>query len=406
MQIRHVVYQSERGRERKSNEDGVLVLKRVPLFAVADGAGSSEAARLALLLLKGQSGHLAGRAADVKKNPSSAARLGLVRFFKGAFERANEALVEASAESAVRLTSTLVAATVIGRYLFIGHVGDSRAYLLRDGQLRCLTDDHTLAAAQLRRGDITEAELLNSPFRSTLSQAVGMSSTIEIDTAEVHLIEGDLLLLCTNGLHRFVDHDAITAALDPRDLERSSERLIDLVAAAGAPDNTTVLLVATEPDVSDQVSPEVLDRAVREVFLFRDLSDPEWNQVAPYLEETQHAANEVIRRAGEPSDRMAFVAHGAVAVQGLVERREIGPSGHFGTLGLVTRGEDLDTVTAIASTRLFVLTRERFEQLVRDQPALGTRLGLAVLESLGDRLGVLTTRLAKVIEAVHGQLRL
>ena len=404
MRIRQAVYLTEQG-SRRSNQDGVLSLNKVPLYAVADGAGGVEAARLALTTLKESSTQLSSCIAAVASNPSTTTRLAVRRFFQVAFSQANAALQEASVGRASPLSSTLVAATVVGPYAYIAHVGDSRAYLLRDGALRCLTSDHTLAALQLSRGDITREEYLESPFRSTLSRALGMGPSLEVDVAEIQLEAQDTLLLCTNGVHRFASDEHIRHVLGPDDLEGSARRLILVATRGGSTDNATVLLVATEPEVREELPATQVERWLRAVFLFRDLTDPEWMQVAPYLEQMDAAAGQVVVEADGPADAMFMVARGAVEVMQGSEKKEIGPSGHFGTLALASSTRQLDTVRALEPTRLFSLTRQRFEELVRDQPALGTHLALVALDSLGDRLGVLTTRLAKVIEAVHGEHR-
>jgi len=405
MRIRQAVYLTEQGTQRRSNQDGVLALNKVPLYALADGAGGSEAARLALLTLKEHAGRLRERVVAVASNPNTTTRLAIRHFFQGAFTHANAALREASEGRLSPLSTTLVAATVVGRYVFVAHVGDSRAYLQRDGALSSLTADHTLAALQLSRGDISADEYVDSPFRSTLSRSIGLGPSVEVDVAELHLVPGDVVLLCTNGLHRFADDGEIDGAIVHGDLEASSQRLMELVRQRGAPDNATVMLIAADATEKEDLTEGQAEQALRSAALFRELSDPEWLQVAPYLEQVDAEAGELIVEADGSSDAFYAVAAGAVEVQQGAERHEVGVSGHFGTLALASASRQLDTVRALEPTRLFSLSRGRFEQLVRDQPALGTRLALTALDSLGDRLSVLTTRLAKVVEAVHGEHR-
>ncbi|TNF26618.1 MAG: cyclic nucleotide-binding domain-containing protein [Deltaproteobacteria bacterium] len=405
MRIRQAVYLTEQGAQRRSNQDGVLSLNKVPLYAVADGAGGSDAARLALLTLKDHGANLSARIEAVASNPSTTTRLAVRHFFQGAFTHANAALREANEGRTSPLSTTLVAATVVGPYAFLAHVGDSRAYLRRDGTLRCVTADHTLAALQLSRGDITAEDYVDSPFRSTLSRALGMGPSVDVDVAEIHIGPGDVLLLCTNGLHRFADDGEIREAIAHDDLEGSAQRLIDAVRQRGAPDNVTVMLIAVDAAEREDVTSGQVERALREVFLFRDLSDPEWLQVAPYLEQVDARQGEVIVEADGEADAFYAVASGAVEIVQGSERREVGESGYFGTVALASASRQLDTVRALEPTRLFALSRARFEQLVRDQPALGTRLALTALDTLGNRLAVLTTRLAKVIEAAHGEHR-
>jgi len=405
MRIARSVYLTEQGSRRKDNQDGVLSLARVPLFAVADGNGGAEAARIALTVFKDQSVHLTSRNAAVATNPNTSTRLAVGRFFQSAFDKANAALQEANADRAQRLAATVVAATVTGPYAFIAHIGDARAYLFRDKGLSCLTHDHTLAALQLRRGDISLQEYESSPFRSTLSQALGASATLEVDVAEVRLMPRDVVMLCTNGLHRFVGHDRIAQCFaETHDLDALARRLGAAVHEAGVPDDVTVVLFGAESSGRVERDPKALEAAVRSVFLFEGLSDPEWLRVAPYLERLELQTGEQAIAAGDTAAAMYFVAHGSVEVRQLIERRELGPTGHFGAVSLALDTPQLDTVTALEPTVIFALSRARFHELLRYHPALGARLALALLEALGERLGVLTVRLGKVLEAVHGNL--
>ncbi|MFO0747941.1 MAG: cyclic nucleotide-binding domain-containing protein [Myxococcota bacterium] len=409
--VKKAACRSDVGRVRKVNEDGFLCLNKVPLFAVADGTNGPEGPRVALSMLKDLSPELAGRAGVVLQDVSSTARLGVGRMLEQLFVKANGAVQEAAEGiHERRIATTLAAATVVGPYAFVGHVGDSRVYLMRGGELRCLTNDHTLAALQLRRGDISPAEFQTSPFRRTLSQALGMSVALDVDTAEVRLIPGDTLLITTNGLTRALSDEQIARCIEAdSDPEKVADALMQKTHEAGAPDNTTFIIISTESPGSvggrARGRVEDLEPTVRKAFLYKDLSTSEWLQVAPYLEQIEAKAGDALCHAGGNPLGFAVVAAGKAKVQQQGgESKLIGAGEHFGAVSLASEATSLDTVTAAEGLFLYVLTRARFQELVRINPALGGRLTLALLETLGNRLGVLTTRLASVIEAVQGRM--
>ncbi|MCC6623154.1 MAG: cyclic nucleotide-binding domain-containing protein [Deltaproteobacteria bacterium] len=408
--VKKAACRSDLGKLRKANEDGFLCLNKVPLFAVADGTNGPEAPRVALTALKDTAPEVQARVGTVATDGSTASRLAIGRTLVGLFAKANQLVQEAGeAISDRRIATTLAAATVAGPSAFVAHVGDSRVYLMRGGELRLITNDHTLAALQLRRGDISAEEFHTSPFRRTLSQALGMNVALDVDTAELRLLPGDVLLITTNGLTRALDDDQIARVLmSDADPEAMADKLLSKVHENGAPDNTTFIIVATEgAGTGGKPRGRVtdLEPTVRKSFLYRGLSTTEWLQVAPYLEQLEARPGEVICRAGGATIGFAVVADGKVRVnQQGGEVKDLSPGEHFGGLSLASDQPGLDTATAVDTVVLYVLTRARFNELVRVNPTLGGKLTLALLETLGNRLGVLTTRLAAVIEAVQGRL--
>ncbi len=407
VRLKAAVYRSDLGQKKRTNEDGVLSLSKVPLWAVADGTGGPEPARVALTVLKENAQHLAAKNQEVLVNPSTTARLGVGRFLESLFTKANVAVFEAADKILDRrIATTLCAATLAGQYAFVAHVGDSRAYLMRQGRLRCLTHDHTLAAMQLRRGDITPEEFQTSPFRRTLSQAIGMSPALEVDLLELRLHPGDALIVTSNGLNRALSDEVIQGCLEADGTtDQRADLLVQKVSEHGAPDNTTFILIETEPAQHRKVRPQDLETTARASFLFKDLSDTEWHQVQPYLELVDARAGETICTAGDDPLGLAVLVQGRARwEQAAGETRLIEPGETFGALGLASADKSLETVTALDPSHLWVLSRPRFAEIVRLNPTLGGKLTLSLLESLGNRLGVLTTRLGQILDAANGKL--
>jgi protein phosphatase len=128
----------------------------------------------------------------------------------------------------------------------LAHVGDSRAYLWHAGAIEQITEDHTVVAEQLAAGRISPNDIANHPQRSMLTRVLGIASTIEVDTLEIHLEPGDRLLLCSDGLTNMVDDDTMASQLAVGAPEEVAWNLIEAANRAGGHDNITVIVVVVE----------------------------------------------------------------------------------------------------------------------------------------------------------------
>jgi PPM family protein phosphatase len=222
------------GQVREGNEDSYLVIE--PLYAVADGMG----------------GHRGGEVA------SSLA----LETVQGMFERKEGSLAEQVAEanravfdrsqndrSVSGMGTTLTAAQVDGNQVHVVHVGDSRAYLLRAGELSQITEDHTLVHRMVLEGEITPEEAETHPHRSILTRALGVDQTIQVDEGDIEVVPGDRLLLCTDGLTGMVPEGQIREILlETTDPQEAVEKLIKVANRAGGIDNITALILDFEDD--------------------------------------------------------------------------------------------------------------------------------------------------------------
>jgi protein phosphatase len=220
---------SDVGREREGNEDNFL--EAPPLLAVADGMGGANAGEVA-------SGTVVEILAGARDEEMPAALMGALQ---DANARVHEMAKEDRALSGMGTTTT--AAWVSGSMLTVAHVGDSRAYRLRDGHFEQLTEDHSLVAGLVKLGKLTPAEAARHPQRSVILRAIGVESTVEIDVLEIPLEDGDLFLLCSDGLSGMIQDEVIKETLaSEHSLSEMAEMLIDLANEAGGKDNITVVL--------------------------------------------------------------------------------------------------------------------------------------------------------------------
>jgi protein phosphatase len=233
------------GRVRDSNEDQFLVDTDTGLYAVADGMGGHAAGEIASEIAVNSLGEFARGAKALGKAPGrEAART----FLEQAVIEANRRICDSIADHPDRrgMGTTMVAALVVGDTAFIGHVGDSRAYLLRDDQLRLLTEDHSWVNEQVRLGVLSKNEAHRHPMRNVVTRALGSRLEVLPEVREERLVRGDALLLCSDGLNVMLTDDEIRRTLAPHrtNPEAACRALVDAANAEGGEDNTTVVIVA------------------------------------------------------------------------------------------------------------------------------------------------------------------
>jgi serine/threonine protein phosphatase PrpC len=145
---------------------------------------------------------------------------------------------------ATAMGTTVAAVLFSGSTATIAHVGDSRVYLFRSGELMPLTEDDTMMGGMLQRGLITEEKMRTHPMRNVLMRAVGPQETVDVHVRGDELVKGDVLLLCSDGLHGFVPHAEIANILSTEgEAAKSAHRLIQTTLAAGAPDNVSAVVL-------------------------------------------------------------------------------------------------------------------------------------------------------------------
>src|SRR3954453_5280852 len=227
-------YASDLGRQRQGNEDNFFV--RAPLFVVADGMGGAQAGEVA--------SEIAVRSFD-EDLPNGSRAEALVGVIEGANKRIHD---KARADESLHgMGTTTTAAYVDDDEVIIAHVGDSRAYLLRGGELIRLTKDHSLVGELVARGKLTEEQAEQHPQRSVITRALGPEAAVQVDIDIFPAKAGDLFLLCSDGLTSMVHEPELRPFFEQAEsLEELGKRLIDAANAAGGRDNITVILFRLE----------------------------------------------------------------------------------------------------------------------------------------------------------------
>ena len=240
------VGQTDVGKIRQANEDSLLIIPEPPalpdaqiIAAVADGMG----------------GHVGGAVASSTavdaleqyiRYPSESANLprSLARTLEQAIKDANQAIQsQAAAKGLHGMGTTMTAAMVGTTSAVIANVGDSRAYLLRNGSLAQGTEDHSLVGEQVRKGLLPREALETHPQRNILTRALGIAPQVVVDIFHVELEPADTILLCSDGLYPVVAHKDIGMLLSNRTTQDSCSHLIEAANTRGGPDNITVIII-------------------------------------------------------------------------------------------------------------------------------------------------------------------
>jgi protein phosphatase len=223
-------FRTDTGRQRDANEDSYLA--RPPVFAVADGMGGAQAGEVA--------SRLAAESFEAVQRGTESPETYLRAIAKTANARIHRLAESDSTRSG--MGTTLTAALVEGEEVGFAHVGDSRAYLFRDGELKLLTSDHSLVEELRRQGRLTDEQAEDHPQRSIITRALGPEREVEVDTMTYRARPGDIYLLCSDGLTTMIKEDRIAAILgDSPSLDAAVDRLVAEANDAGGRDNITIV---------------------------------------------------------------------------------------------------------------------------------------------------------------------
>jgi protein phosphatase len=243
------------GRKRHHNEDCCLIDPRLGLFLVCDGMGGRNAGEVASSMA----------VEIIQKHIREASRNGNLSFIgepdekfsaqtnrlASAIRLANQVINGAAKSKPDQsgMGTTVVSGMVGGGVLSVAHAGDSRMYLIRGGKAQPLTADHSLVAELVRRGKMTEEEAAASSQKNIITRALGVEETIDVELDEQPIMSGDVLLLCSDGLTRYLKPDEFVKVLrTAKDLQEGAERLVELANEAGGEDNVTVILVRVQKE--------------------------------------------------------------------------------------------------------------------------------------------------------------
>ncbi|HUT00986.1 MAG TPA: cyclic nucleotide-binding domain-containing protein [Phycisphaerae bacterium] len=390
------------GTVRTVNEDAVFMEPRLGLFLVCDGCGGHRAGDVASRLAV-ETVHEAvlGEVEALKsyvKAPTRRKRIKTMEAVVSAVEAASAKVhAEATSDPArAGMGTTIVLLQLLGDQAIVAHVGDSRGYLFRRGQLFRLTEDHTLANQYVRMGVLSAEKARQSRSAQMITRAIGQHEHVRVDALHMELVSGDVFLLCTDGLTMHVSDPELAKACEKLDPEQLCRQLVDTANRRGGQDNASVVIVRVQPGQRPEDDETVRrTQALQRVPLFRHLSFAELLRVLDICQVETYGAGNRILAEGSRGERIYVTVAGAVHV--LKNHRklaELPPGSLFGEMCLIDDAPRSADVIAPDGARVLSLDRNELLALLRQERTLAVKVlwGLSFL--LNSRLRATSEKLS------------
>ena len=387
------------GRVREHNEDNFLVDKRLRLFVVCDGMGGHAAGEVASALCVRTVRDIVSAQRDMieyaDKNPHDlATRQQLLAMLEASVRDASSAVFRAAAEDESKrgMGTTCCLLMLIGHRGFIAHVGDSRIYLLRNGDIHQMTEDHSLYNEMVRLGKIKPGEQVNLPNKNAVTRAVGVREYVDVDVMEFDVLPNDRFLLCSDGLSGYFSSEPqIVDLLSGEDIRRVTERNITFAVESGGRDNVTAIVVHVEAEAERDQSSGQLELAlevIKEHRFFQYLNYKELVRLMSLTRQRELGADESLIEPGGKVASLFFVIQGSIDVEDVDGRllEQLGMGQHFGELGFVDEHPSEVRVIANEPTLLVELDRRQFMEMLRREPELAVKVMWNLLQHMSGRL--------------------
>jgi serine/threonine protein phosphatase PrpC/CRP-like cAMP-binding protein len=397
------------GRVREHNEDNFLVDRRLGLYVVCDGMGGHASGEVASSIavqglrdaLKKDEDFLA----DFEKGDASVRPEDVKNLLESAAHAANAAVfAEAQRDPSKRgMGTTLTALVLVGGYGFIAHVGDSRCYLFRGGEVRMLTEDHSVINELKRRGKLTPQILEKIGNKNAVTRAVGVYETVEVDTFHFLTAPGDRYLLCSDGLHGYIEReDELNALIEGLGEETATQRLIDIANERGGKDNITAVLATIAQDQGDASDMVLAYETLAGMPFFRHLEPRELLRVQAMARPRVFQDSELVVAEGTPGDSIFVVLKGHAKVQkGEAEIARLEAGAFFGEMSLVEKAPRSATVLSDGPSRMLEIARHDFFKILREEKEIGVKLLWNFVTELSKRLRATSQNLAAAKEQIN-----
>jgi serine/threonine protein phosphatase PrpC/CRP-like cAMP-binding protein len=392
------------GRARKVNEDSFLLAPDYGFVAVADGMGGYQrgdvAAQLACNVIK-ETVITHRQVIDLfRRNPNDATRSAVQTMMGSAMQKACRevhAAAIAITGNGGRMGTTMDLLLQVGKTAFIAHVGDGRIYLLRGGEAHQLTKDHTLHDQALTdSGDDTG--------RNVITRALGVFPSVLVDFLAFDLDVGDRLLLCSDGMYRYLDTTEIRDEVTQGTVARVVDRLVSMANSRGGRDNITVVVCEVESESRAETEQGTLRRmeVLRNVGLFQYCTYRELMRVSQYAEVLEVPGGTTLFEAGDLGRECYIIEEGQVSiVKDGVELATLSTSDYFGEMSFIDVPRRSADAVAVMDTRLLIIRRNQFLQLLKQDSELAAKLMWQLLQKLSHLVRTTNRRLVAQAQPVE-----
>lgn len=383
------------GRVRQHNEDNFLVDRKHQLYVIADGMGGHACGEVASATAVNviRENILKNREIleEFEQGDPSVTRRDILALLEHSVQHACYRIFEKGlANPRQRGMGTTVSMMLIaGGRGFVAHVGDSRVYLVRQGQVHQLTEDHSLLNELLKHGKVKSLKDIDHRFKNAVTRAVGVYESVEVDTLDFDILPGDRFLLCSDGLHGYTDSEIILQKSKGDDLEKVVEDFITFANAKGGKDNITAVYLSIGEDDKDGDYEHVKLKfeTLKGLSLFKYLSYQELVKLMNIAGERTFRRGEIIFEEGVLEDVLYILLSGTVDIRkGDVEIAVLKRGVHFGEMSMVDSSPRSATAIARDDVRVLTITRKDFYGVLRKNSTLAVKMLWSFIKALTLRL--------------------
>jgi serine/threonine protein phosphatase PrpC/CRP-like cAMP-binding protein len=397
------------GRVREHNEDNFLVDRKLGLFVVCDGMGGHAAGEVASAIavqalrdaLKKDGDFID----DFAKGDNSVRPEDLKNLLESAAHAANAAVyTESQRDTAKRgMGTTLTALVLVGNHGFIAHVGDSRCYLVRGNQVKMLTEDHSVINELRRRGKLKPEIVAKIQNKNAVTRAVGVFETVEVDTFHFLTAPGDRYILCSDGLHGYVEtEEELNSLVEGLGEETATQRLIDIANERGGKDNITAVIATLPADDGDANDLVLGYETLASMPFFRHLEPRELLRVQAMARPRGFQHDEIVVTEGQAGDSIFVVLKGNARVsKGDADIAKFEAGHFFGEMSLVEKVPRSATVKSDGPSQMLEIARADFFKILREEKDIGVKLLWNFVTELSKRLRATSQNLAAVKEQMN-----
>lgn len=390
---------TDTGRVRDHNEDNFLVDERLQLFVVCDGMGGHAAGEVASAVCVRTVREVVAAEGDflqaMQQNPDDPVGKKRLEDLMGrAVLTACKRIFEMAQQDPSRrgMGTTCTAMVLAGPRGFVGHVGDSRMYRLRRGEVEQITVDHSLLNEMIRQGKLpADTREQDFPHKNAVTRAVGVRDYVEVDTFVFDVLPGDRLLMCSDGLSEyFGDHIDMVDMVGGQAPKETTSRCIDHANRSGGKDNITVIVIDSVDVAGQQEDEQRIQEILLKTPYFHYLAPQELEQLKGLARRLEFEANEYVVAPGASNDRLFIILKGSVSLQ--LDGRQVSvltTGENFGEMAVIDAQNEQDVnliARALEPTMVMAIPRDEFVGLLRTAPGLAIKLLWNFVQVFADRL--------------------
>ncbi len=390
---------TDTGRVREHNEDNFLVDERLQLFVVCDGMGGHAAGEVASAIcvrtvreVIAAESELLSRLRDTPEDPQK--KQVLTDLLGRAVLTACKRIFEMAQQDQSRrgMGTTCTAMVLAGPRGFVGHVGDSRMYRIRQGNLEQITTDHSLLNEMIRQGKIpADTREADFPHKNAVTRAVGVREFVEVDTFHFDVLPGDRLVMCSDGLSEYfgegVDLMQLMGSQEPKE---TTTICIDHANRSGGKDNITVIVIDSVDLAQNAEEEQRVMELLQKTTYFHYLSPPELEQLRKMAQRMEFEAEEYVVSPEAANDKLFILLKGSVSLQLDGRQLSVLTTGeNFGEMAVIDAQDEKDAslaARALEPTTVLAITRDQFLGLLRTAPGLAIKLLWNFVQVFADRL--------------------